>query len=96
VDSIAVFYPDQRVLHGDRRATFLCMSRGAAIIRYWGDSHAVCVPPEALTLAPRRIVAKSRRSLMACDERIAREGGAITRLPMSGNYRRPDSPQQAA
>jgi hypothetical protein len=33
-DSIAVLCPDQAVLHGGRRATFLHLSRGAAIIRY--------------------------------------------------------------
>jgi hypothetical protein len=48
----AAFQPDQPVLHSGRRATFIRMSNGAAIIRYWGDSHAVSVPPEALSLPP--------------------------------------------
>lgn len=65
---IAVLFPDQPVLHGGRRATFLHMSRGGAIIRYWGDSHAVSVPPEALSLPP-----KKRRALPARDEPMARE-----------------------
>ena len=31
---VVVLYPDQPVLHDGRRATFLHMSRGEAIIRY--------------------------------------------------------------
>jgi hypothetical protein len=68
--SIAVLSPEQHVIHGGRRATFLHMSRGAAIIRYWGDSHAVSVPLEALSL-PR--AARSRRPLAAGDGPVARE-----------------------
>jgi hypothetical protein len=69
MDSLEVTYLDQPVLHGGRRATFLHMNRGAAIIRYWGDSHAVSVPLEALSFAPP----KSRRPLAARDEPIARD-----------------------
>ena len=64
----AVLYPEQHVLHGGRRATYLHMSRGEAIIRYWGESHAVSVPPEALSLPPVR-----RRHLAASDEPLARD-----------------------
>jgi hypothetical protein len=71
MDAIAVLCPDQPVLHGGRRATFLHMSRGAAIIRYWGDSHAVSVPPEALSLAPKPT--RSRRHLAARDEPLSRD-----------------------
>jgi hypothetical protein len=46
--------PDQAVMHGDRRATFIRMGDGAAIIRHWGDSHAVAVPPESLSLPPAK------------------------------------------
>jgi hypothetical protein len=46
------FQPNQAVMHGDRRATFLRMHRGAAIILHWGDSHAVAVPPESLSPPP--------------------------------------------
>jgi hypothetical protein len=64
--------PDQPVLlDGSRRATFLRMSRGEAIIRYWGDSHAVAVAPEALSLPPAR--ARSRRPLAAGDQPITRD-----------------------
>ena len=71
MDSIAVLSPDQPVLHNGRRATFLHLTRGAAIIRYWGDSHAVSVPPETLSPAPAR--ARPRRPSAARDEPIARE-----------------------
>lgn len=66
-----VLYPDQPVLHGGRRATFLHMARGEAIIRYWGDSHAVAVAPDALSV-PARIDAR-RRPLAAQDEPTSRE-----------------------
>jgi hypothetical protein len=71
MDALAVVYLDQPVLHGTRRATFLHMSRGEAIIRYWGDSHAVAVPPEELTFPPLNRVGKSAAS----DEPIARDMG---------------------
>ena len=54
-------YPEQPVLHAKRRATFLHMSRGEAIIRYWGGSHAVAVSPEALSPLPTSTRARSRR-----------------------------------
>jgi hypothetical protein len=75
VDSIAVLSPDQAVLHGGRRATFLHLSRGAAIIRYWGDSHAVSVPPEALSLPPPPVRSRATpiRPLAVRDEPITRE-----------------------
>jgi hypothetical protein len=44
------FQPDQAVMHGDRRATFIRMRDGAAVLRHWGDSRAVAVPPGSLTL----------------------------------------------
>jgi hypothetical protein len=74
MDSIAVLCPDQAVLHNGRRATFLHMTRGAAIIRYWGDSHAVSVPPESLSSPPAR--ARPRPPWAARDEPIARERAA--------------------
>jgi hypothetical protein len=46
----APFQPDQAVMHGDRRATFIRMHEGAAIIRHWGDSRAISVPPGSLSL----------------------------------------------
>lgn len=76
MDSIAALGPDQPVMHAGRRATFLHMSRGTAIIRYWGDSHAMSVPPEALSLPPTRSAGPSRRPLAARDEPLAREVAA--------------------
>jgi hypothetical protein len=48
--SAGVFQPDQAVMHRDRRARFVRISDGAAIIRRWGDSHPVAVPLETLSL----------------------------------------------
>lgn len=76
LDSLAMLFADQPVLHAGRRATFLHMSRGAAIIRYWGDSHAVAVPPENLSLrrGRGRSPDESRRpALEARDEPMTRE-----------------------
>lgn len=50
--STAAFEPEQAVMHGERRATFIRMRDGAAIIRYWGDSRAVAVSPEHLSRPP--------------------------------------------
>lgn len=68
--SIAVLAADQHVLHSGRRATFLHMRRGEAIIRYWGDSHALAVPPETLMLPPTR---SRRLSVAVPDEPTTRE-----------------------
>ena len=76
MDSIAILYADQHVLHGGRRATFLHMSKGAAIIRYWGDSHAIAVAPETLSLPPLSNAAKANHPLPASDEPTARERAA--------------------
>jgi hypothetical protein len=74
--SVAILCPEQPVLHAGRRATFLHLSRGSAIIRYWGDSHAVAVPPESLSLSPTPSRARSTRPLAASDEPLAREVAA--------------------
>ena len=71
-----VLYPDQPVQHRGRRATFLHMSRGAAIIRYWGDSHAVSVPPEDLSLQAKTV--RARPPLAARDEPLSRELPAVS------------------
>ena len=70
MSSVVVLSPDQPVLHRGRRATFLHLSRGEAIIRYWGDSHAVAVPPEALSLPQVR---SRRLAVAASDEPTTRE-----------------------
>ena len=71
-DPLATLFADQPVLHAGRRATFLHMSGGAAIIRYWGGSHAVAVPPESLSLRPTRRTARPTRTA-ASDEPLTRE-----------------------
>jgi hypothetical protein len=72
LDSLAALYADQPVLHAGRRATFLHMSGGVAIITYWGGSHAVAVPPESLSLRPtRRTLGPMPRA--ARDEPMTRE-----------------------
>jgi hypothetical protein len=75
MSQLVALFPDQPVLHGGRHATFLRISRGAAIIRYWGDSHAVSVPPETLSLPVMASHARSGRRLAARDEPITREAG---------------------
>ena len=70
LDSLAVLVPDQPVLYAGHRATFLRMSGGVAIIRYWGGSHALAVPPESLSLRAAR---PRRLPLAAHDEPTTRE-----------------------
>ena len=72
LDPLAALSADQPVLHAGRRATFLHMSGGVAIIRYWGGSHAVAVPPESLSLRPTR---RSRGPMprAASDEPMSRD-----------------------
>jgi hypothetical protein len=43
------FQPNQAVLHEGRRARFIGMDGGAAIIRYGGDIHPAAVPLETLS-----------------------------------------------
>jgi hypothetical protein len=52
--SFGAFQPGQAVMHEDRRARFVRASDGAAIIRHWGASHSVAVPPETLSLPPAK------------------------------------------
>ena len=68
MSSVVVSSPDQAVLHRGRRATFLHLSRGEEIIRYWGGSHAVSVPLAALSLPPAK-----RPHVAAHDEPLARD-----------------------
>ena len=76
MDPLATLSADQPVLHAGRRATFLHMSGGVAIIRYWGGSHAVAVPPESLSLRPvRRPLGPMPRA--ASDEPTTRESAEM-------------------
>jgi hypothetical protein len=76
-DSLAMLYADQPVLHAGRRATFLHMSGGSAIIRYWGGSHAVAVPPESLSLRPTSTARGTQSVLPAVDEPTTRESAEL-------------------
>ena len=49
-----LFQADEVVLHGDRRARFIRVSEGAAIIRSWGDGCPVAVPLETLSPAQEK------------------------------------------
>jgi hypothetical protein len=72
-EAVTILYPDsdQAVLHAGRPATFLHIRKGLAIIRYRGGSHAVAVPPEALSLPPS--AAKSRPPLAGRDLPLSRD-----------------------
>lgn len=73
LDSLETLFADQPVSHAGRRATFLHMSGGVAIIHCWGGSHAVAVPPETLSLRPARGAGSRRPQLAAHDEPTTRE-----------------------
>jgi len=48
--SAGLFQPDQSVVHGDRRARFIRVDDGAALVRHAGDSNPVVVRLDALSL----------------------------------------------
>lgn len=48
--SAGLFQPDQSVVHGDRRARFIRVYDGTALVRHSGDSSPVRVPLDALSL----------------------------------------------
>lgn len=58
-----VLQPDQSVMHGERRARFIRMNDGVALIRYWGENQAVAVSPESLTLPDDDDSANGRQAL---------------------------------
>jgi hypothetical protein len=74
-------YADQPVLAASRRVTFLHMSRGEAIMCYWGGSHAVAVSPEALSPLPTSTRARSNRPLAAADEPVTRDRDSAATAP---------------
>jgi hypothetical protein len=93
-----VFQSDQAVMHGDRRARFIRMCDGAAIIRYWGESRSVAVPPETLSLPPPKQRQPAQRAPVGTDAREAvastnrsRLGvrAKVERLPRHHPQRRP-------
>ena len=52
--SVPAFRSDQAVMHGDRRARFIGIRSGDAIIRHWGESDPVAVPLETLSFPPAK------------------------------------------
>jgi hypothetical protein len=53
--SAAHFQPDHSVVHDDRRARFIRVQDGAALVRHPGDSDPVAVPLDALSLPPAKV-----------------------------------------
>jgi len=49
-----VFQPEQAVMLGERRARFIRVSDGDAIIQPWGATQSIAVPPETLSLPPTK------------------------------------------
>jgi hypothetical protein len=82
--SAGAFQPDRAVMHGDRRARFIGMSEGSAIIRHCGSSHPVAVALETLSLPP----AEEAHVAARADPRLA---GTLSRLRLRtdmGRFRR--------
>ena len=91
----AVFQPDQAVMHGDRRARFIRMSDGAAIIRHWGDSQPVAVSPETLSTPAREVALagpgtpRTQRSSATISRTLARRSsGSVAKWSPSRTARR--------
>jgi hypothetical protein len=74
-----VLQPDQSVMHGERRARFIRMSDGAALIRYWGDNQPVAVSPESLSLPGDDDSANGRQTLRP-RHRVAQPVGRQNRV----------------
>lgn len=55
------FQPDQSVVHGDRRARFIRVQDGAALVRHPGDGSPVAVPLDALSLPAAEAECSRRR-----------------------------------
>lgn len=72
------FQPEQAVMHGDRRARFIRVCNGAAVIRYWDDSRPIAVPLETLSLPPTK---QSDLALCAPDGPGARKLGSSAGRP---------------
>ena len=71
------FQPEQAVVHRDRRARFIRVSDGAAIIRYWDHSHPVAVPLETLSLPPEEQPYPVRGAPHGADARRAGSSASV-------------------
>ena len=76
----AAFQPDQAVMHGDRRARFVRMDHGAAIIRHWGADQPVAVALETLSLPPEEQDSPALRPTA----RVTRQAGAFPNRRLLG------------
>jgi hypothetical protein len=89
----SLFQPDQAVLHGDRRARFVGMRGGVAIIRHCGDSHTLAVPLETLALPPDEAAPAVPRAQRSASEttwrtRARRSSGSVANWSLSRTTRR--------
>jgi hypothetical protein len=71
--SSGAFQPNQAVMHGDRRARFIRVENGAAIIQHWDNSQALAVPLNSLSLPPEKQHYPALRAPCGTD---ARQAGA--------------------
>src|SRR5437763_18554 len=83
----AAFQPDQAVLHGDRRARFIRMDDGAAMIRHWGESHPAAVPPAAPALPSAKAGYAPLRAPAGANARQARDTPGRARLVVRARMR---------
>jgi hypothetical protein len=89
--SFGAFQPDQAVMHEGRRARFIRISDGAAIIRHCGGSHNVTVPLDALSLPTDEQVdpALARRTGGSAGRPRIRVRAEMERRPRRHPHRRP-------
>src|SRR5437763_13832380 len=88
----SAFQPDQAVMYEDRRARFIRMSDGAAIIRHWGDSQPIAVPPETVSIPTReaeRVEPRTQRPSATISRTLARRSSdGVTKRSLSRAPRR--------
>jgi hypothetical protein len=78
--SASAFQPDQAVMHKGRRARFIRVRNGAAIIQHWGGSHALAVPLDTLSVPPQKQRYPAQRATAGADARQA--GTSPNRSPL--------------
>ena len=79
--SFGAFQPDQAVVHEGRRARFIRISDGAAVIRHCGGSDTITVPLETLSLPPEE---QERPALRAAGGTDARRAWSSAHRPGAG------------
>lgn len=79
--SFGTFQPDQAVMHEGRRARFIRIGDGVAVIRHCGGSDAVTVPLETLSLPPEEQEYPALRRTARTD---ARQAWSSTNPPGTG------------